>query len=261
MKKSLLIGLSTITMMLSVTANAQTSFFQKKNVDSKGYNTIGVERMDLTTDLNEEFSGATMFKLGTGYNFNRNIAVEFNALLPINNKTTRTYNYSYYDSITPLEDGSVEYSELVEASLSNNVKPSFVTDLSLVLKIPLHKNFNTYFNVGYAYSRITYAYNGIRVLGTQGDVIEPIDFLPVSQISTVEDFNLYSRCELFGSFEQCGYEAVEVSDKYSSGGISYGVGVSFNYSNNTSITLKYKKYSYSNDFELSSISLDYKWNW
>lgn len=261
MKKTLILT----AIIASFSINAQTSFMNKNNNklnQPHWYNLFGVELLELETPYNEKFENISMFKVGTGYNLNKNIGIELSLLGPISNKKISEYQYNYYENVALNDSGNgVVYSPLTETTLRNQVKPSFVSDLSLVLRFPIHKNIDTFFNVGYAYTRMTYSVNYKRNIVT-GEITPIVDnMIAMAPVTSIEDFNNFTLCQLTGALGQCGFEAdpYVVNNKYNTSGISYGAGISFNYADNSSLQFKYKKYSYNNDVNVNSISATYVW--
>tara|TARA_B100002019_G_C21237891_1_gene583797 strand:+ start:751 stop:1659 length:909 start_codon:yes stop_codon:yes gene_type:complete len=250
---------------------------------NKSYFSLGVERLELEVeDTGEKYKGASMVNGIYGLNMNNYISFEVSASLPLSSKVYNEYQDTYYlgKDIQVGEDGSVSYPELQVDNYKNQVDPSYILSVNLKLDMPITERFSTYLTVGYSKSKISY--QGIGTLFYDNLTVEQkaiyddpnktlnIDSLNSNQfilgfqdsvpLSQVDDYNDYKPCEISGEESICGKEILSFDNDYEQNGTMYGLGLRFDYSNNTSLSLDYKKYAYNKALDIEAIRLGIQWN-
>tara|TARA_B100000700_G_scaffold331796_1_gene468950 strand:+ start:59214 stop:60125 length:912 start_codon:yes stop_codon:yes gene_type:complete len=247
------------------------------------YFSLGVERFELTMeDSGNRYKGASMFNATYGLDMTRYVSFELSASLPISSKVYETYEDRYYDFDNGgnVGDTEVTYPEISIDNYKNQIDPSYIVSANVKLDIPVTERVSGYLMVGYSKSKISYqgigtlflneltteqldTYNAGELdyssLNSNQFMIGFNDTLPLEQMTDREQYNQYTSCELTGNETLCGKAIVDINQDYEQNGAMYGAGVSFDYNNNTSLILDYKKYAYNKRLDIEAIRFGIQW--
>jgi opacity protein-like surface antigen len=264
MNKKLKLSLLLCSLALSNAAFSESAY------DSRyGFTSIGLKKLNFDKDSSLEspsFSDQRLLFVDVtyGYHLTKYLSAEASIMVGTeeivadtiedNFRTTENVTAIYdeinngatFEDVSSLADSSVQ-----TTSFENKLEARFILSAGLEFVFPLAKNFEVFASGGFNMVKMDYSFTSNQSDFTFSDnqpILDPNLFLSGSP----------TGCELTGLELICGNPIQSTEIDLDESGVYYGVGIKFNYNDNTSIVLGYRESSL-DTMEYSGYEMEYEY--